>query len=116
MLQLRVKKDGWWVFRDAIRDREEWKTYGKLRATREFVPMHMYEPCNCATSGWRWGRLPAQYWGSVGHASYIVWSYNTPIAWRDYWTKEWIMPDEWYSVTTKIHQGKISTAIGALNG
>lgn len=115
MITLRVKKDGWWKFRDAIQDLEEWKTYGSLRATSEFVPGHVYDECNCATlSGRRWGRLPSSYWQSVSHASYIVWSYRTPIAWRDYWTNEWLMPDEKYSITTSFHQSKIFTAISEM--
>ena len=55
--------------------------------------------------------------------SYVIYSYNTPIAYRRVadWNKngtanyEWVVPDVRYSVTTSKHQGKVRTAASILN-
>lgn len=45
--------------------------------------------------------------------SYVIYSYETPIAWR---TQDgaWHVPDTRYSVTTSKHQGKVRTALQVL--
>jgi len=120
MLTLRASRDGWWKFGDAIRERYSFKTHGALTGQSRWVPGHVHSPCDCAESGHdgRWGRLPEEYWESAGHASYMVWSYGTPIAWLDHYSNEWVRPDVKYSVTTSKHQSKIFTAIqaGVING
>lgn len=40
---------------------------------------------------------------------YIVWSYNTPIAWHG--IRGWVIPDEKYSVTTSGHQNRVRHAL-----
>lgn len=45
------------------------------------------------------GRLPRQYRDSVSDATYVVYSYATPIAWVDFWG-EVVIPAETYSRTT----------------
>lgn len=51
------------------------------------------------------GQLPSQYIESAEKASYVVYSYSTPIAW---WSEEsgWTRPEVKYSRTTSVHQGK----------
>lgn len=76
------------------------------------------------------GRLPVEYHDSYKNADYVVYSYNTPIAWHvpnrnEGWElgngepapaePGWVTPDEKYSVTTSKHQGRIFTAISQLN-
>ncbi len=114
-MKLRIKKDGWWVFRDVIANGEEFRTYGALYSVKKYVPGHVYDPCNCAEDGnGPWGRLPKQYWESVNHADYVIYSYSTPIAWHDYYQDKWVMPDEKYSATTSDHQSLVCTAISEL--
>lgn len=66
-------------------------------------------------SGWDAGRLPREWWEDVSRADYIVWSYDTPIAWRIP-GEGWVVPDVSYSVTTSCHQGKIRAALGMIGG
>lgn len=51
------------------------------------------------------GQLPMRYVESAERASYVVYSYSTPIAW---WSEEdgWTRPEVKYSRTTSVHQGK----------
>lgn len=42
---------------------------------------------------------------------YVVWSYQTPIAWVT-WAGSIVVPDEKYSVTTTHHQGLCDTYMG----
>ena len=61
----------------------------------------------------RWvfsGRLSPIYRESVKLADYVVYSYDTPIAWHRA-DGFWHMPDVKYSVTTSKHQGRILTAL-----
>lgn len=60
----------------------------------------------------RYGKLSGAYYESVTHADYIVWSYETPIAWLTYGI--WYMPEKRYSPTTTQHQGKIRTALSVM--
>ena len=48
------------------------------------------------------GALPSRYHESVIDASYVVFSYETPIAW--FKSCEWFIPPVHYSVTTSKHQ------------
>jgi hypothetical protein len=66
------------------------------------------------------GRLPTEWYSTFRdrlHAekiSYVVYSYNTPIAWLD--TEQgWIEPDVSYSPTTAQHQSAVSVAISVLD-
>lgn len=77
----------------------------------------------------RWGYLPDEYLSSVRHATYVVRSYDTPMAWWldrpvdmsdtdtvELWLANgqvgfWVMPSVKYSPTTSNHQGTIADAI-----
>ena len=67
------------------------------------------------------GRLPAEYSDSAQSADYVVFSYDTPIAWhlagqdaeRD---EAWIVPGTPYSRTTTQHQTAVSDALYSLPG
>lgn len=64
------------------------------------------------------GFLSPEYHHSASAADYVVYSYNTPIAWHlshDDGEDRWIVPDVKYSMTTTRHQGKISTAISVMS-
>jgi hypothetical protein len=57
------------------------------------------------------GHLPRRYHASVKHATYVVYSYDTPIAWVVEWTDDGLenpfvyhVPDVSYSPTTGQHQ------------
>lgn len=61
-----------------------------------------------------YGRLP-QDWARTltarrGVITYVIYSYQTPIAWRDS-ECGWVVPDERYSQTTSVHQGRIRAAL-----
>lgn len=70
---------------------------------------------------------------NAGRIEYIIWSYDTPIAWRERTTSpnrvkgsnghtvgfsqhRWVMPDVTYSMTTSKHQGKVRVALSEISG
>ena len=57
------------------------------------------------------GRLPAEWWADAEGASYVVFSHETPIAWRlpNGW---WVRPLVTYSKTTTRYQETVDAAIG----
>lgn len=57
------------------------------------------------------GRLPDEYRASAMTARYVVFSYETPIAWVDA-TGAWVQPPTRYSVTTSKHQGVVRRVTG----
>jgi hypothetical protein len=60
------------------------------------------------------GQLPA-HWANQYNASdvlYTVCSYDTPIAWKT--PGGWVVPETRYSGTMSTHQGKVNTAVYAL--
>ena len=76
------------------------------------------------------GQLPdewrAQWREDKGEIDYVIYSYQTPIAWRirDTWygnggqthSHRWIVPDVRYSVTTSKHQNNVRTALSQIFG
>jgi len=86
-----------WQAREALADRKAFKTYGSFKATGpEALP---------------WGnRLPAdwreRYERQYDEITYVVWSYDTPIAWvlED---GSVIKVNHKWSVTTSKHQGML---------
>lgn len=50
------------------------------------------------------GQLDRKWRASVARATYVVYSYETPIAWVDRETNTWVIPSDKYSVTTTRHQ------------
>lgn len=60
------------------------------------------------------GRLPEPWWSKFvtrAKEAYVVYSYNTPIAWWDA-TTGWVIPDVKYSPTTSRHQSIVRLAVG----
>lgn len=88
----------WWVFADILANYSEFDTYGALSG-RSVEIGH-------ATRG----RLPQEFWANLATAPYVVYSYETPIAWLNSRNVEWVAPDVKYSRTTSAHQSKISLA------
>lgn len=52
------------------------------------------------------GYLPAEHRDAVRAATYVVYSYSTPIAWRNA-AGQWTCPEVRYSATTSKHQGVV---------
>lgn len=100
MLKLGAKsgpKAGWWHFHDAlVGTPEAFTTNGALRGSDG--------------TAFDMGQLPENFHESARSATYTVYSYSTPIAWKNE-DSVWIVPDVKYSVTTSAHQSKIATAI-----
>lgn len=112
MVKLKVN-GGWWQFTEPLMARESFQTHGALEGRRLWQGMHRHGECFCREVA-ESGKLPDHYVESFSHASYAVYSYETPIAWFNE-DGVWIMPDVKYSVTTSKHQGRIFTAIGQLS-
>ena len=77
-----------------LRNYSEW-SMGSMRGTTQFDG---------------YGQLSVVAHESVSKATYIVYSYDTPIAWHSR-RQGWVMPDVKYSNTTTRHQGRIRTAL-----
>jgi hypothetical protein len=74
------------------------------RETFDIASMRGRERCGDPyRSGIEFGQLPHEYRSSVERATYVVYSYRTPIAW--FVDDEWVVPDVRYSNTTSNHQG-----------
>jgi hypothetical protein len=60
------------------------------------------------------GSLPEPFRAQLfyGRPDYVVFSYDTPIAWHDSVTGEWTVPAVRYSVTTTQHQYTVARALG----
>ena len=60
------------------------------------------------------GELPPKWWPLLVNAPgevYVVYSYDTPIAWWDPVAWRWTVPEHVYSHTTTIHQNMVLDAI-----
>lgn len=87
----------------AIRDREVFKIASM--SGRRFVPLTL--------SSWDTGRLGEKWVAELlsvnaEHAVYVVYSYQTPIAW--YANGQWTHTDERHSNTTMNHRNAIQAA------
>jgi hypothetical protein len=135
MKTFRINKDGWWNLKeilvgspedfnedlssyyDARNDRTAYR--GTLRGRK------MGSGFPIPDKNWLSGKtreLFFQAWNE-GRIDYIIWSYETPIAWREWpseWVgepiPEWIAPDDTYTRTTSKHQSAVRTAISQING
>jgi len=85
---------------------------------RFLTPFRTHGALRGDTFAYGTGRLPADWRNTFtarnGVIDYVIYSYQTPIAWHD---KEsgWIVPDESYSVTTSRHQGTVRAALTYLD-
>lgn len=99
---------GWWHYADALQAGKPFDTpTGNLRGERHTPGQHV-----------RRGELPEAHAATLDRADYVVWSWQTPIAWHDPMDitsraarGRWHVPAVHYSQTTTIHQGKILTAV-----
>lgn len=96
-----VNKDGAIGFAHMLRNAQAFNTHGHLRARREFQGKGEFEPANL------------QEVDELMTALYIVYSYETPIAWLTR-TGNWVMNGTRYSATTAKHQSKVFSAIDLL--
>lgn len=92
-----------------IHERTEFETYGALSAE-----WNGGYPLGQLPQPWR-DILIAHTTNSQGQVerAYVVYSYQTPIAW---WTKAhgWVIPPVKYSRTTSVHQGKLYLALASV--
>jgi len=94
-------RSSWMEFRDVIAAGQDFDTSGALKGRATHPDGMIYT-----------GQLPQEYRASIKGATYVVFSYATPIAWRT--QGQWHTPDVKYSVTTSRHQSRIFTAIDQL--
>lgn len=94
---------GWWRLRDLIASRSQIVTGGAFSGG----------PVTPGASIDR-GQLSDSYWPCLSHADYIIWSFETPIAWHTT-DSVWHQPHERYSVTTLRHQSQCAVAIAELH-
>lgn len=95
----------WTQFVPYLRDSTPFKTNGALHGITEFKGTGRLEYSDALTI------LNLQ---TDNNLAYVVYSYATPIAWRDR-EGNWTMPKNSYSKTTSKHQGKIAPALTWLN-
>lgn len=100
---MRLTTRRYWEFKKPLAERIDFKTGGALRGA-------LHDPTRIGG----FGQLDPKYWNEVQASTYIVWSYETPIAWYNALEGTWTMPDRKYSVTTSNHQGRIRTALTSL--
>lgn len=82
-----------------------------LEGHAEFYMGHMRATANPSLT--MLGQLPPEYLRQILRADYVVYSYQTPIAWHNR-DGQWVQPDVKYSPTTTKHQGKIAVALSVL--
>lgn len=100
-----LKVNGSWTqFTPYLRDRMPFNKYGNLYGRTYLL---------------RTGILPHEHAITLrvlytdSRLAYVVYSYDTPIAWRDT-DGNWTVPDVKYSTTTSKHQGRIGMAVSQL--
>lgn len=104
------KYAGFQRIRDAIKEREPFRnSTGTFRGVYYLagMPGQRVHP----------GRLPSGYIGTLMTprlVDYVIYSYNTPIAWRWLDDGSWVTPATPYSTTTSHHQGQAFAAIASL--
>lgn len=90
---------GWWRLRDLIAARSPVVTSGAFSGG-PVIP----------GAGIDRGQLDRAYWPSLSHADYVLWSWQTPIAWHTT-DDRWHLPHASYSFTTTRHQSQCIVAI-----
>lgn len=99
---VKTTTNDWHAMAKAMASGDDFATSGALRGQR----------ITGALTNWDMGRLPAEFYSGAMFAGYVVWSYGTPIAYRQ--DGEWIIPEVKYSLTTTRHQSRIRAAIASL--
>lgn len=99
--KITVRKDDSIAFAQMLRDAKAFDTHGNLYARRELLGLGEYTPYDAIELD------------EMMAALYVVYSYETPIAWL---TKSnvWVKNINYYSATTKNHQNKVFSAISLL--
>lgn len=97
---IRLQARGIWTqFTEPLRNRLQFATNGALTGVQGAPRTY--------------GHLPVKYRYSAAKADYVVYSYDTPIAWHTA-DEGWVQPFVYYTPTTTKHQGKIRTALSVL--
>lgn len=109
----RINKDGWWALKEILANGEEFNPDLSQTYSRGFAKFTGTLRGRKVNEGA--GRLPQPFRRQFleSAVTYIVYSYETPIAWRTQ-NGEWHTPNTKYSVTTSKHQGNVFTAISQL--
>jgi hypothetical protein len=99
--KITVNKDDKIGFAQMLRNAQAFNTHGNLRARRSFSGFGDYRPFDEVEVD------------EMMAALYVVYSYDTPIAWL---TREgvWVKNFSTYSATTSKHQNKVFSAIDLL--
>lgn len=101
----KISTRDWQMIAKALSNGEAFRTHGSLKGA----------PVEGALTNWDMGRLPRELYTSAMFASYVIWSYSTPVAWLDA-DGEWQVPDVRYSVTTGRQQSTVRTAVSRVKG
>ncbi|SRR5688572_6781968 len=109
-MELFTKKMGWWVLRDILKERKEFKNYSKSFRGSADVPMSISSMGTWLEDG-ELKRLNEYL--SKKLIDYIVWSYNTPLYVHcgGFWIE---VEHRSNSKTTMYHRGQMQTAVSQL--
>lgn len=99
----RLRADGWWKLADLLVGAPE--DFNSPRAT--FRGRTHLDGC-----GWLPEGEAALLRGVEDDIEFVIYSYETPIAWRV--KGEWVIPEVTYSITTTRHQSLVRTAVGQI--
>jgi hypothetical protein len=88
----------------------------RLKARSEWYMGQMIGKPVANGYGYYTGHMPQylkdKFFAQAHVIDYIVWSYDTPIAWHT--NTGWELPEYTYSATTTKHQGKINVALSVI--
>jgi hypothetical protein len=111
-MELLAMRGGWWTFAKALRERKAFAGATTASDARR-APLHgnprdpleivMLTPESQLPTGWAFVLRDSL-------VDYIVWDYDTPIAWHEAGNPDWIIPPVKYSKTTTRHQNLMRTA------
>ena len=103
------RPSGWMDYRDVIERRGAFEARNMCGyPVAELPPTHSYTSTDHGPSMAHWGILPAEWRDSVRQATYVIFSYETPIAWLT--PGGWVVPPVKYSPTTSGHQSTAEKA------
>lgn len=107
----RSDRDGWWTLRDILnRDEEFHNTTGKLRGMKHNPDVRLPDTGRMCPADANKMHATHSLWG----ITYIIFSFATPIAYRDT-HGNWTVPDAGYSTVTKSkHLSRVRPAVAEL--